>query len=144
MAIQLTTAAADRVRGYLAEQPDAVGLRVAVRKTGCSGFAYEVDLARDAGAEDLVFDSQGIRVIVPKASLPMLDGTDLTNNADPDGKKLFVEFVKAVQTKPNGAWVRYKWTKLGESDPTPKKSWVRKCKAKDSPDDWVVGSGTWY
>lgn len=77
MTIQLTHAAADRVRGYLAEQPDAVGLRLAVRKTGCSGFAYEVDLAREAGAEDLVFDSQGIRVFVPKASLPMLDGTEV-------------------------------------------------------------------
>ena len=75
---------------------------------------------------------------------PQLDGQDITNNADPDGKKLFVEFVKAVKAKPDGDWVTYKWTKLGESDPTPKKSWVRKCKPKDSKDEWVVGSGTWY
>lgn len=74
---------------------------------------------------------------------PQLDGQDLSNNADPDGKKLFVEFVKAVKAKPNGSWVDYKWTKLGDADPTPKKSWVKKCKAKDVNEEWVVGSGTW-
>lgn len=72
-----------------------------------------------------------------------LDGQDLTNNADPDGKKLFVEFVKAVKAKPKGAWVDYKWTKLGESDPTPKTSWVAACNAKDEKEPWIVGSGTW-
>lgn len=72
---------------------------------------------------------------------PMLDNTDLTNNKDPDGKALFVEFVNAVKATPSGAWVDYKWTKFGEKDPTAKKSWVMKCNA--SGDDWVVGSGTW-
>ncbi len=75
---------------------------------------------------------------------PQLDGTDLTNNADPDGKKLFVEFAKAVKAKPAGSWVSYKWTKLGDADPTPKKSWVKGCKVKDGKENWVVGSGTWY
>lgn len=75
---------------------------------------------------------------------PQLDGTDLSNNADPKGKKLFVEFVKAVKAKAAGSWVEYQWTKLGEADPTPKKSWVRGCKAKGASEDWVVGSGTWF
>lgn len=68
---------------------------------------------------------------------PQLDGKDLSGHADPAGKKLFVEFVKAVNSKPEGDWVDYLWTKFGESDPTPKKSWVMKC------NNWVVGSGTW-
>lgn len=75
---------------------------------------------------------------------PQLDGTDLTKNTDPAGKFLFVEFVKAVKAKPDGAWVEYKWTKLGEADATPKKSWVRSCKPKGGSEAWVVGSGTWY
>ena len=72
-----------------------------------------------------------------------LDGQDLTNNADPDGKKLFVEFVKAIKASPKGAWVDYKWTKLGDADPTPKKSWVKTCMAKGEKEAWIVGSGTW-
>ncbi len=75
---------------------------------------------------------------------PQLDGTDLSKNADPAGKLLFVEFAKAVKKDPKGSWVEYKWTKLGEADATPKKSWVRGCKPKGGKEDWVVGSGTWY
>lgn len=75
---------------------------------------------------------------------PQLDGTDLSKNADPAGKLLFVEFAKAVKAKPNGSWVEYKWTKLGEPDATPKKSWVKGCKPKGGNENWVVGSGTWY
>lgn len=73
-----------------------------------------------------------------------LDGKDLTENKDPDGKHLFIEFVKAVKAKPEGDWVNYKWTKLGEEKPTSKKSWVRACQAKGEKEKWVVGSGTWY
>jgi methyl-accepting chemotaxis protein len=75
---------------------------------------------------------------------PRLDGTDLSKTADPTGKLLFVEFAKSAKSKPEGHWVEYKWTKLGEADATPKKSWIRNCKAKGQKDGWVVGSGTWY
>jgi methyl-accepting chemotaxis protein len=84
---------------------------------------------------------------------PQLDGTDLSKNADPAGKLLFVEFVKAVEEKAKrkpaaltteGSWVEYKWTKLGEADATPKKSWVVGCTPKGKTEKWVVGSGTWY
>lgn len=74
---------------------------------------------------------------------PKLDTTDLTENKDPDGKKLFVEFVAAVKKTPAGDWVKYKWTKSEESDPTPKKSWVKACKVGATEEKWVVGSGTW-
>lgn len=72
-----------------------------------------------------------------------LNGKDLTKSADPKGKFLFVEFVKAVKANPSGAWVDYEWTKFGESTPTPKISWVKKCVTKDTKEEWVVGSGTW-
>lgn len=75
---------------------------------------------------------------------PQLDGTDISKNADPSGKLIFVDFVKAVTAKPNGSWVDYKWTKLGEADATPKKSWVKSCKPSGSSEAWVVGSGTWF
>ena len=70
-----------------------------------------------------------------------LNGTDLSSNADEDGKKLFVEFTKAAN--PSGAWVDYKWKKVGEAKGSPKKSLVRKCKVGSTAEFWVVGSGTW-
>jgi iron-sulfur cluster assembly protein len=77
MAISLTTAAADRVRHFLAERGHGVGLRLAVRKTGCSGFAYVVNYADEVEPGDRVFDSQGVRVLVDAASLELIDGTEV-------------------------------------------------------------------
>jgi iron-sulfur cluster assembly protein len=74
MAINLTDRAASRVRDFLARNGQAVGLRLGVRKTGCSGFAYTVDYAHSIGAGDVVFESQGVKLIVAPDHLGMIDG----------------------------------------------------------------------
>ena len=76
MAINLTESAADRIRSYLTDS-DGQGLRFGVRKTGCSGFAYVVDIADEAKADDHVFQSQGIDVFVDPKSLVLVDGTTI-------------------------------------------------------------------
>jgi iron-sulfur cluster assembly protein len=77
MSISLTSAAADRVRAFLNRRGHGVGLRVSVKKTGCSGFAYVVNYADDIAADDVVFEDQGVKVIVDKASLGYIDGTQV-------------------------------------------------------------------
>jgi iron-sulfur cluster assembly protein len=77
MAITLTKSAAERVRSYIAARPDAIGLRLGVRKSGCSGFAYVIDYAEAASADDAVFEAGGVKVVVDAKSLPMLDGTEV-------------------------------------------------------------------
>ncbi len=78
MAISLTDSAAERVRSYLARRGHGVGLRLGVRKTGCSGFAYVVDYADDVGEGDIVFDgADGVKVVVDGEALPMIDGTEV-------------------------------------------------------------------
>ena len=77
MAISLTPAAADRVRHFLAERGRGVGLRLAVRKTGCSGFAYVVNYADAVLPGDQVFECQGVSVLVDADSLQLIDGTAL-------------------------------------------------------------------
>lgn len=67
---------------------------------------------------------------------PELDGKDLNSFADPNGKHLFVEFVKVCQSKGEG-FVDYMWPKPGESKPVAKISFVKMFK----PWNWVVGSG---
>jgi iron-sulfur cluster assembly protein len=74
MPIQLTENAAQRVRSFL-EHDGGQALRLAVRKTGCSGWAYEVELAREIGADDAVFEDRGVKVVIDHASLPYLDGS---------------------------------------------------------------------
>lgn len=75
MAITLTPAAAARIRKYVADMPGATGLRFGVRKSGCTGFAYVVDIDTGAGEGDQVFESEGLPVFVDAESLPRVDGT---------------------------------------------------------------------
>lgn len=75
MSISLTPSAADRVRSHLASRGHGLGLRLAVKATGCSGFSYVVDYADAASPDDLVFEDQGIKLYVDRASFPTLDGT---------------------------------------------------------------------
>jgi iron-sulfur cluster assembly protein len=77
MAITLAPAALDRVRGYLDQAPDAVGLRFGVKKTGCSGWGYLADLAREQRADDTVFEQDGVRILVDAESLALVDGTEI-------------------------------------------------------------------
>lgn len=74
MAIQLTDRAADRVREFLAREGKGLGLRVGVRRTGCSGWAYTLNLAEDVGADDTVFEDRGVKVVVDARALDKIDG----------------------------------------------------------------------
>jgi iron-sulfur cluster assembly protein len=75
MAISLTSSAADRVKSFLAARGHGVGLRLGVRKTGCSGFAYVVNYADAAKPDDVVFEDRGVKVFVDPSSLSLIDGT---------------------------------------------------------------------
>lgn len=77
MAISLTASAAKRVRNYLDRRGHGVGLRVGVRKTGCSGYAYVIDYADSIGDQDTVFEDGGVKVIVDAKSLSLIDGTEV-------------------------------------------------------------------
>ena len=75
MSISLTEAAADRIRNFLDARGHGIGLRLGVKKTGCSGFAYVVNYADSQQAEDVVFEDRGVRVFVDAGSLKLIDGT---------------------------------------------------------------------
>ena len=67
---------------------------------------------------------------------PELDGADLSDNKDPNGKYIFREFVKTCESKGEG-FVDYMWPKPGETVPSPKISFTKLYK----PWGWIVGSG---
>jgi iron-sulfur cluster assembly protein len=52
-------------------------LRVGVKKTGCSGYAYVIDYADSIGDDDSVFEDGGVKVIVDARSLEIIDGTEV-------------------------------------------------------------------
>jgi len=75
MAIQLSPAAVGRMRDFRAQHPGALGVRFGVKKTGCSGFGYTVDLAEAIAENDRVYEQDGLRLVVDAKSLPYVDGT---------------------------------------------------------------------
>ena len=74
MAISLTPSATERVRSFM-NRDGGVGLRLGVRKTGCSGWAYVVELADAIDAGDVVFEQGDVKVVVDHDSLAFLDGS---------------------------------------------------------------------
>ena len=75
MAISLTPDAAERVKTFLATRGHGLGLKLGVRKTGCSGFAYVINYADDVAPQDVVFEDHGVKVFVDPESLLLIDGT---------------------------------------------------------------------
>ncbi|TAN03566.1 MAG: iron-sulfur cluster assembly accessory protein [Rhodanobacteraceae bacterium] len=75
MSIQLTPTAAARMRDFLAKNPTAPGVRFGIKRTGCSGFGYTVELANVVAGDDKVFDLDGIKLVVDAKALPFVEGT---------------------------------------------------------------------
>ena len=77
MTISLTPPAVERVRTYMASRGKGIGLRLGVKQTGCSGYAYVVSYADEIGAADVVFDEAGVKVVVDREALKFVDGTEI-------------------------------------------------------------------
>ncbi len=77
MAILLTANAAQQIKSQLTKRGKGLGLRVGVRKNGCSGWAYTYDYADAVKSEDQVFEAYGTKLVVDGESLAVLDGSTL-------------------------------------------------------------------
>ncbi|RMD71720.1 MAG: iron-sulfur cluster assembly protein IscA [Gammaproteobacteria bacterium] len=77
MAITLTERAAEKAKAFLEKRAKGEGLRLGVRKSGCSGLAYVLEFVDAIGPEDRVFETHGVKVVVDPKSLVYLDGTEL-------------------------------------------------------------------
>jgi methyl-accepting chemotaxis protein len=69
---------------------------------------------------------------------PELNGRNVADIKDPDGKALFVEFAEVVK-RAGAGFVAYKWPKPSAAEPQPKLSYV----AGFQPWNWVIGTGVY-
>jgi iron-sulfur cluster assembly protein len=74
--VTLTARAAKRINAVTAAEGRGF-LRVAVQGGGCSGFSYAFDFADEAGADDLVIELDGAKVLIDDTSLPFLAGSEI-------------------------------------------------------------------
>jgi len=77
MGITVTEKAARHIARSLERRGKGIGLRLAVKTSGCSGYAYALEFVDEAQPSDQLFDSQGVRIVVDPKSLALLDGTEL-------------------------------------------------------------------
>jgi len=77
MAVQLTESAANQIRKALARRGGGIGLRLGIKKVGCSGWAYVFDYADEVRADDATFEAHDARLVIDAESLPVLDGAVL-------------------------------------------------------------------
>lgn len=75
--ISLTDAAASRVRDIVAANDGAAGVRVGIKKGGCAGMEYTVNLVKEPDAKDDHVNHDGVDVwVAPEAALFLL-GTEM-------------------------------------------------------------------
>ena len=66
-----------QIRDQLVKRGKGLGLRVGIKKVGCSGFAYTFDYADDIRDGDHAFEGYDAKVVVDTDSLAVLDGSRL-------------------------------------------------------------------
>ncbi|MEK9180281.1 MAG: iron-sulfur cluster insertion protein ErpA [Patescibacteria group bacterium] len=76
--IKLTERAATKVLEILSRQdPKPLGLRIAIRGGGCSGFQYAMEFAEGTTERDKIFEFGELTVFVDQTSLMYLEGTEI-------------------------------------------------------------------
>lgn len=75
--ITLTESAVKRVEEMVAKREAAIGLRIGVTESGCSGYSYAMDFAESVNDNDIVIDQGSIKIIIDETSMPILDGVEL-------------------------------------------------------------------
>jgi iron-sulfur cluster assembly protein len=77
MAITLTEKAALQIKKQLEKRGRGIGLKLGVKKSGCSGYAYALDYADQLQDDETVFEKYGVKLIVKQDDLPYIDGMEL-------------------------------------------------------------------
>ena len=83
----LTNAAAARVRELMETNEGGLGLRVGIKKGGCAGMEYTMDVAQEKGAHDEVIEQDGALVLIDPAAIMYLLGTEMDYKTDKFGSQ---------------------------------------------------------
>ena len=73
--ITLSDSAVQQIIKLMQQKPQAKGLQLGVKQSGCAGFAYVLDLSCDPTDDDLLFERGGAKLYVPLKAMPFIDGT---------------------------------------------------------------------
>ena len=72
--ISATPRAASKIVSNLNRRGSGVGIRLGTTTTGCSGFAYVLEYVDTPLATDIVYDSDGFKIVVDPKDQVILNG----------------------------------------------------------------------
>ena len=76
-ALSLTVSAAQRILKQVEDADSAIGLRFVVKKSGCSGYSYVMELAENINDQEIVIESHGVKIVTNEKSLALIKGTQI-------------------------------------------------------------------
>ena len=82
MSVTVTESAAQQIQRQLTKRGSGLGLRLAVKKSGCSGYAYVLDYVDALVENDEVFEQFDVKVIVKREDLDVLNGIEIDYRKD--------------------------------------------------------------
>ena len=78
MGVTMTPEAIEHTRRQLAKRPEAAGIRLAVKKSGCSGYKYDIEWVEAIADDDRVFTpADDLKLVVRNDDLPIVNGTEI-------------------------------------------------------------------
>jgi iron-sulfur cluster assembly protein len=75
--ITITDKANKKVQQTLAKRGRGLGIRIAVKTTGCSGLAYVLEYVDQPNIEDIKIDCNGYSVYIDPKSCSYVQGTEI-------------------------------------------------------------------
>ena len=78
----VTDAAAEQIRAVMATKPDAVALKIGLKKGGCAGMEYTLEWAEEVGKYDEVVDANGVKLLIDPMAVMYMFGTVMDYQVD--------------------------------------------------------------
>ena len=78
----VTDVAAEQIRQVMAGKPDAVALKIGLKKGGCAGMEYTLDWANEVGKHDEVVETNGVKLLVDPMAVMYMFGTVMDYQID--------------------------------------------------------------
>ena len=76
--LRATEKAARHILKQMESDPAAIGFRLEVKRTGCSGWMYVVDLVREAREDDMIFNvAESLDIFIDPKSFDFVHGTEI-------------------------------------------------------------------
>ncbi len=77
MSVTVTESAAQQIQKQLTKRGSGLGLRLGVKKSGCSGYAYVLDYVDAFDENDQIFETSGVKIVVKSDDLALLNGIEI-------------------------------------------------------------------